>query len=1081
MNILQIKHKPFQRFCRSQLLSFNQATVRILHLISWPACVLPIYTLGTLVILAILAYIGTLTCDSIDTFDSTKIASWPSLVAGSRSIQAGDYTDWSWKFCDAEVAQDSLAPHLAIVVAHRPLDRFNDHTSWRSLNVSNFVAHEGVLALSAPFGVESKLFNYIEIETEAIKVGGHSLTTADAMPSDKQSPKRLFSIIEHLHETWTGNHSLKKYAKWAHYTITASQWIALHLTVGLHYLSMQRLGSKFWLATGSLLSSSFAFLFGLLVTVSLGYPITPIELLKWIPYFVNIIGFNKYFTLTEAVLNFKAHKSLNNPDKPASSLGPIKHEAIRFAILTFGPALAKRYTAEVLISLMGAHLAGQVFENLCSFGILAACTLAFDSVLLFTWFVAVLTVKIEITRLKRDQEFSESKEGKSPFAGAFRSNVSTLTSPMSRWINRQNWNYLPNGKSNMIKAFVALRIIQFGSLIFSESPPMLPYRQTSWRFDTSNVAGSEGLPVAAKMLLKEILREAKRLHSGIIVTILPTITQGNPAMDGYSTPNLRYSRMVQGILRGFEDPLLSKFVLIALVVSGILNGFLFKLATRRLERGSDSRTVKIHALMSNKQEMLTSETRLHSVVHDKSPEVIAKVSDEMTDKALPHTHADPRLPKAKRSLSEMKELLKAARSAEMTDEEVLGLVIDEHLPPHALEVALKDFTRAVMIRRRFISRHGATSSRTKELESSKLPFEQYNYSALFGACCENVIGFMPVPVGVAGPLIVDGQSFFIPMATTEGVLIASTSRGCKAINAGGGAHTIITNDGMTRGPCVKFSTIERTGEALRWLNSEQGQTEMKNAFNSTSRFARLMSVKTATTGVEVFIRFRASTGDAMGMNMISKGVEQCLNAIRDNGFDDMQIVTLSGNYCSDKKSTAINWIEGRGKGVVAQAVIPSEVVSSTLKTDVDTLVSLNISKNLVGSAMAGSIGGFNAHAANIVAAVYIATGQDPAQVVESANCITTMRNLEGSLQVCVAMPSVEVGTIGGGTLLGPQAAMLDMLGVRGPNRDNPGENARTLARLIAATTLAGEISLCAALAAGHLVQAHMKHNRGGNK
>lgn len=129
----------------------------------------------------------------------------------------------------------------------------------------------------------------------------------------------------------------------------------------------------------------------------------------------------------------------------------------------------------------------------------------------------------------------------------------------------------------------------------------------------------------------------------------------------------------------------------------------------------------------------------------------------------------------------------------------------------------------------------------------------------------------------------------------------------------------------------------------------------------------------------------------MGMNMVSKGVEQCLKAIRDSGFDDMQIVTLSGNYCSDKKSTAINWIEGRGKGVVAQAIIPPKVVSSILKTDVDTLVSLNISKNLVGSAIAGSLGGFNAHAANIVAAIYIATGQDPAQVVESASCITTMQ------------------------------------------------------------------------------------------
>lgn len=128
----------------------------------------------------------------------------------------------------------------------------------------------------------------------------------------------------------------------------------------------------------------------------------------------------------------------------------------------------------------------------------------------------------------------------------------------------------------------------------------------------------------------------------------------------------------------------------------------------------------------------------------------------------------------------------------------------------------------------------------------------------------------------------------------------------------------------------------------------------------------------------------------MGMNMISKGVEYALKSMMKEGFEDMEVVSVSGNYCTDKKAAAINWLDGRGKSVVAEAVIPSEVVKAVLKTDVETMVQLNISKNLVGSAMAGSVGGFNAHAANIVAALFIATGQDPAQVVESSNCITTM-------------------------------------------------------------------------------------------
>jgi len=129
----------------------------------------------------------------------------------------------------------------------------------------------------------------------------------------------------------------------------------------------------------------------------------------------------------------------------------------------------------------------------------------------------------------------------------------------------------------------------------------------------------------------------------------------------------------------------------------------------------------------------------------------------------------------------------------------------------------------------------------------------------------------------------------------------------------------------------------------------------------------------------------------MGMNMISKGVEHALNVMLSEGFEDMDIVSVSGNYCTDKKPAAINWIDGRGKSVVAEAIIPGDVVRNVLKTDVDSMVELNINKNLIGSAMAGAMGGFNAHAANIVAAIFLATGQDPAQVVESANCITIMK------------------------------------------------------------------------------------------
>jgi hydroxymethylglutaryl-CoA reductase (NADPH) len=258
-----------------------------------------------------------------------------------------------------------------------------------------------------------------------------------------------------------------------------------------------------------------------------------------------------------------------------------------------------------------------------------------------------------------------------------------------------------------------------------------------------------------------------------------------------------------------------------------------------------------------------------------------------------------------------------------------------------------------------------------------------------GACCENVVGYIPIPLGVAGPLKIDGELFPIPMATAEGTLVASTSRGCKALNAGGGVSTVLTQDAMTRGPAIDFPSVVEAGRAKRWIDSPEGYGILKEAFESTSRFAKLQRLKCGIAGRTLYVRFATSTGDAMGMNMISKGTEKALATLAEY-FPSMVVLALSGNYCTDKKPAAINWIEGRGKSVVAEAVIPGKVVKSVLKTTVESLVNVNIKKNLIGSAMAGSIGGFNAHAANILTAIFLATGQDPAQNVESSQCMTLM-------------------------------------------------------------------------------------------
>lgn len=426
-----------------------------------------------------------------------------------------------------------------------------------------------------------------------------------------------------------------------------------------------------------------------------------------------------------------------------------------------------------------------------------------------------------------------------------------------------------------------------------------------------------------------------------------------------------------------------------------------------------------------------------------------------------------------RSLEECIAVLQGQDGARsLTDEEVLRLCEAHKLAAYRLEQAVGSALRGVSLRRRLLERQGACS-----LEG--LPFHGYDYTAVQGACCENVVGFLPVPVGIAGPLLLDGRQFHVPMATTEGCLVASTNRGCRALSMSGGAFSSVVQDGMTRGPVVKLPTAQQAAEVMRWLQNPEHFAQLKLAFDGTSRFARLQKLHTSIAARYLFIRFVSVTGDAMGMNMLSKGAEVALRKLQEV-FPALQVISVSGNYCTDKKPTALNWIEGRGKSVVCEATVPARVVREVLKTDVLSLIEVNISKNLVGSAMAGSVGGFNAQAANIVTAIFIATGQDPAQNVTSSNCLTLVEACGAAgqdLYISCTMPSIEIGTVGGGTVLQPQGTMLELLGVRGSSIEEPGAHACTLARVVCATVLAGELSLLSALAAGHLVKSHMRHNR----
>jgi hydroxymethylglutaryl-CoA reductase (NADPH) len=412
--------------------------------------------------------------------------------------------------------------------------------------------------------------------------------------------------------------------------------------------------------------------------------------------------------------------------------------------------------------------------------------------------------------------------------------------------------------------------------------------------------------------------------------------------------------------------------------------------------------------------------------------------------------------------------------SELSNDDVLSCLIDGSLKDYQLEKKLGDYERAVAVRR-------SLYEHLLEKKLDTIPYEHYDYGKVFGANCEIVIGYIPIPVGIVGPIVMNGEPIYIPMATTEGCLVASTNRGCKAITSSGGCCSVVLKDAITRAPCVRMPSAMRAAAIKRWVGIPENYLLLEAAFNSTTSFGRLESVEATVAGRNVYLRFCCMSGDAMGMNMVSKG---CLKAIEvlEQEFPDLDLIAISGNMCTDKKPAAINWILGRGKSIVVEAVIPESVVKSVLKSSVSEMIETNKQKNHIGSAMAGSIGGYNAHAANIVTAVYLATGQDPAQNVESSNCITIMEYAEDhkSLHVSVTMPSVEVGTVGGGTHLPAQSGCLEICGVRGAAKGpgtNPGDNSRKFAQIVGSAVLAGELSLIAALAANHLVNSHMQHNR----
>lgn len=340
--------------------------------------------------------------------------------------------------------------------------------------------------------------------------------------------------------------------------------------------------------------------------------------------------------------------------------------------------------------------------------------------------------------------------------------------------------------------------------------------------------------------------------------------------------------------------------------------------------------------------------------------------------------------------------------------------------------------------------------------------------------CENMIGAVQVPLGIAGPLKIQSglqkREVFIPLATTEGALVASVNRGSKAIMQSGGANVISKKVGITRAPVFVVENVFEGEKVTDWIKNNF--TEIKKITEETSSHLKLLEIKPWMAGRNLFLRFKFDSQDAMGMNMTTIACTKAADIIERK--TKAKLVSISGNMCVDKKSNMLNFIEGRGIQIWADCTLSLEVVEKILKTTPEKFVDVTMRKIYLGSILSGSIGA-NSHAANVLSAIFTATGQDIAHIAEVSSVVTTAEIVKKGLYVSVFLPDLVVGTVGGGTSLSTQQEALNILGVAG---GNSGRNSQKLAEIIGGAVLAGEISLIASLSINSLACSHQKLGRG---
>ncbi|MBT3146838.1 hydroxymethylglutaryl-CoA reductase [Neptunomonas phycophila] len=335
----------------------------------------------------------------------------------------------------------------------------------------------------------------------------------------------------------------------------------------------------------------------------------------------------------------------------------------------------------------------------------------------------------------------------------------------------------------------------------------------------------------------------------------------------------------------------------------------------------------------------------------------------------------------------------------------------------------------------------------------------------------------PVPMRWVGPIKISGhilnEKISVPLATYETPLWHSVGRGARVSSLTDGIKTTIVDERMSRSILLEANDAFEAFQAVESIKARQ--PEIQAVVSGSSRFAVLLDIHSQIVGNLIYLRFEFKTGDASGHNMVTNAADRIIPWVLE-AYPELRYSSISGNYCSDKKATAVNGILGRGKNVISEIVIPRELCERRLLTTPEKIVDLNIKKNLIGTMIAGGLRSANAHYANMLLAFYLATGQDAANIIEGSQGVVHAEVRDGDLYFSCTLPNLIVGTVGNGKGLTFVEENLTKLGCK--EAREPGENSRRLAAICAATVLCGELSLLAAQTnPGELMEAHIKLER----